>query len=174
MPVSRGICGSLDPHWETGLSINPMIVCVPKTTPESANTTQIDLPMRDTSESCKSFFFFFLPTPKKCNRQQVAPSFFDAPGAQDTSSATAGAGSAGLLPPAPPSMVSLASVQRLSDELPNITFAFASEVGYKVKSSLMHCSYPCTCMHRAHMSSGILEQDHINPASVAVMSICVT
>ncbi len=51
-------------------------------------------------------------------------------------------GSAGLLLPAPPSMVSLASVQRLSDELPNITFAFASEVGYKVKSSLVRFSYP--------------------------------
>ncbi|DBA81177.1 TPA: hypothetical protein ACH3X2_006995 [Trebouxia sp. C0005] len=67
---------------------------------------------------------------------QVAPSFFDAPGAQDTSSATAGVGSAGLLQPAPPSMVSLASAQRLSDALPNITFAFASQVGYKEVSRI--------------------------------------
>ncbi|DBA88293.1 TPA: hypothetical protein ACH3X1_016534 [Trebouxia sp. C0004] len=67
---------------------------------------------------------------------QVAPSFFDAPGAQDTSSATPGVGAAGLLLPATPSMASLASVQRLSDELPNITFAFASEVGYKEVSRI--------------------------------------
>jgi len=59
-------------------------------------------------------------------------------------------------------MVSLASVQRLSDELPNITFAFASEVGYKVKSSLMRFS--CPSMHmpaRAFVSYGILQQDHM-------------
>ena len=48
---------------------------------------------------------------------QVAPSFFDAPGAQGSSNTA--------LPPAPAPQIS-------GDQLPNITFAFASQVGYKV------------------------------------------
>ncbi len=150
-------------HYKTGLSLNPVI---PKTTPNLANTTT---PVNPSSVNQKIH-----STAISCDCGQVAPSFFDAPGAQDTSSATAGVGSTGLLQPAPPSIVSLASVQRLSDELPNITFAFASEVGYKVKSALMHCSYPSMHLHaRAPMSSGTLEQDHMDPASVTVMSVCV-
>ena len=62
---------------------------------------------------------------------QVAPSFFDAPGAQDSNQANAGiTASPSALPVAP--AVTLATAQQLSDHLPNITFAFASEVGYKV------------------------------------------
>ena len=48
---------------------------------------------------------------------QVAPSFFDAPGAQGSSNTAPSSA------PAP---------QLSDDQLPNITFAFASEVGYKV------------------------------------------
>ena len=64
---------------------------------------------------------------------QVAPSFFDAPGAQDSAAANAGMASASSLMPLPTPTPSLASMPCLSDDLPNITFAFASEVGYKVR-----------------------------------------
>ena len=63
---------------------------------------------------------------------QVAPSFFDAPGAQDSAAANAGMASASSLMPLPTPTPSLASMPCLSDDLPKITFAFASEVGYKV------------------------------------------
>ncbi len=81
-------------------------------------------------------------------------------------------------------VASLASVQRLSDELPNITFAFASEVGYKVVAIpmlfrsascvlqvlLMYCTVDgrlvskeacfyrrccCSLMHTAYLAAGL-------------------
>ena len=84
--------------------------------------------------------------------KQVAPSFFDAPGAQDSNQANAGmTASPAALPVAP--TVTLATAQQLSDNLPNITFAFASEVGYKVSQAdmigdmqaqvLLHCLHVC-------------------------------
>ena len=73
--------------------------------------------------------------------EQVAPSFFDAPGSQDT--ASSGDGSAAVAGAAAPSMGMVASVQRLQDELPNITFAFASQVGFKV--GLCCCCFDWNC-----------------------------
>ncbi len=40
--VSRGVCGSLDLHCETGLSLNPVTsLHTPKSTPEVVNTTPL-------------------------------------------------------------------------------------------------------------------------------------
>ena len=61
---------------------------------------------------------------------QVAPSFFDAPGAQESMPSSA---SSGLVTASSVASVSPANTRRFSADLPNITFAFASEVGYKVR-----------------------------------------
>ena len=61
---------------------------------------------------------------------QVAPSFFDAPGAQEAMPSSV---SSGLITASSVASVMLANTRRFSADLPNITFAFASEVGYKVR-----------------------------------------
>lgn len=71
---------------------------------------------------------------------QVAPSFFDAPGAQ---------GSSGTALPSAP------VPQLPEDQLPNITFAFASEVGYKVS---------CACS--MHVALETVTQMHAGDALV--------
>ena len=63
----------------------------------------------------------------------MAPSFFDAPGAQGSSNTA--------LPSAP-------APQFSGDQLPNITFAFASEVGYKVSLACIMYTAPESCPPR--------------------------
>ena len=72
---------------------------------------------------------------------QVAPSFFDAPGAQAAGKVTPRQKVGGLAVPAsfssqhsPLCNTSTATLQRLPQDLPDVTFAFVSESGYKVKT----------------------------------------
>ena len=68
---------------------------------------------------------------------QVAPSFFDAPGAQAAAKVTPRP-KGGLTLPAsftsPLGGASPASTQRFHADLPDVTFAFVSESGYKVRT----------------------------------------
>lgn len=75
---------------------------------------------------------------------QVAPSFFDAPGAQGSSTGLPSATSA-MPAPAP-----VPAPQLSDDQLPNITFAFASQVGYKVRPP--DISHTCS-MHIANATN---------------------
>ena len=70
---------------------------------------------------------------------QVAPSFFDAPGAQAAGKVTPRQKVGGLTIPASFSSqynalcnTSTTGLQRLPPDLPDVTFAFVSESGYKV------------------------------------------
>ena len=71
---------------------------------------------------------------------QVAPSFFDAPGAQAAGKVTPRQKVGGLTIPASfssqynPLNTSTAALQRFPQDLPDVTFAFVSEAGYKVST----------------------------------------
>lgn len=87
-----------------------------------------------------------LPDSPCCGLFQVAPSFFDAPGAQGSSHTALPAATSAMPAPSP-----AASPQLSDDQLPNITFAFASQVGYKVSHDFSHAAgclyiYIYTCL----------------------------
>ena len=76
---------------------------------------------------------------------QVAPSFFDAPGAQGSSGSALPSAIPGTPTPSP-----APAPQLFDDQLPDITFAFASEVGYKVSHIVGHaacCSFRASYRH---------------------------
>lgn len=71
----------------------------------------------------------------RCVHMQVAPSFFDAPGAQAAAKVNPRPKGGLTLPSSftsPLGIGSLASTQRFHTDLPDVTFAFVSESGYKV------------------------------------------
>lgn len=86
---------------------------------------------------------------------QVAPSFFDAPGAQAAAKVTP-RHRAGLTMPSsftsPLGNASPASTQRFPTDQPDVTFVFVSESGYKVRTH-----------HTARLLPGLLQCGAYNP-----------
>ena len=80
---------------------------------------------------------------------QVAPSFFDAPGAQAAAKVTPRPKGGLTLPTSftsPLGGASPASTQRFHADLPDVTFAFVSESGYKVSQPTPPSLLPLTSL----------------------------